>query len=136
MDKKELKFRIYKLKPKSGGKCYIGSTKKPLNIRLIEHKSSYKVYEKNRSSSYKLFEEYGVNEIEIEELAVYENIDKKELRKYELDFLLKESGNTVNIRNPFFVKELYREKQKIWSKNWYNKNKEKKKLSMVNTEQI
>ena len=58
---------IYKIVSKHSDKIYIGKTNKPLKTRLIEHKSAYKAYIKNKPKYYSSFDilKYGDCSIEL-----------------------------------------------------------------------
>jgi predicted GIY-YIG superfamily endonuclease len=101
------KTRIYKLE-NDDGEYYIGSTKKPLSIRLSEHRSSYKTNTTFKSSSSKLFENGKGVKIElIEEFDDEENIKLKENK-----YIKEHWGKCVNKRCSVFDRDFYNERRR------------------------
>lgn len=110
------KTRIYKLINEEG-KYYIGSSKKPLSIRLSEHKSSYKTNTTFKSSSSELFTNGG--SVRIELIEEFDNINNTELKRYENKYIIDNWGRCVNKRCSIFDRDFYNERRR----ERYNKNK-------------
>ena len=139
-----IKGIIYKIESKTGeGKCYVGSTVKTLTQRLRKHKNQYnywKEQQKNYVRSFDIFDLYGVNNCHIVLLENFECETKNELRVKEgyyiksLDTVNKYvAGRTDkeykedNRENILLRKKLYDQNHKQERKEYYNKNKEKRK---------
>jgi hypothetical protein len=121
--------KIYKLIDISNNKMYIGSTTKPLKLRLRQH---IKDAQKNSCiTSATLFKEFGMTNIKIELIEEVKCENRKELCKIEGDYIRKldcvnkyVAGRTVKE-----YKEEEREtlllRNREYIKNYYHKNKDK-----------
>ena len=92
--------KIYKIVSNECDKVYIGSTfEKTLNIRFSKHKHDLKRWKDGRFRFVSSFDIIKYPDAQIIEISRYDNISKKELLKYEDDFIM--NNNVVNIKRPF-----------------------------------
>ena len=92
--------KIYKIVSNECDKVYIGSTFQNINIRFSKHKHDLKRWRDGRFRYVSSFEIIGkYPDAQIIELSSYDNISKKQLLKYEDEFI--KNNNTVNIKRPF-----------------------------------
>lgn len=117
------KSRIYKIVCNQTGKKYIGSTVKPLNIRLSEHKSCYKRYLKDRYYYCTSFEIIKNNDYRIELIEEYSCDDRKTLVKKERHYI--ETSNCVNKRIEGRTMKEYNDHRKEHYKEYRRLNKQK-----------
>lgn len=116
------KGKIYRLKSKSSGKTYIGSTVQLLRDRLYTHKS------KTDSESKIIIDE---NDYEIELLCDYPCNNLKELRRKEGEYILKEKelikelcvNKAIAGRTRKEYRQDHKERLAQETKEYYNKNK-------------
>ena len=85
---------FYQIKSSVGNKIYIGCTKKPIQIRLIEHKSTY-----NFTTSQQLFQEYGIETCTIE-LLHSGSYSKEQSKLIERNFIIQYKDRCVNKNLP------------------------------------
>ena len=74
--------KIYKIINNVNNECYIGSTTRALNIRMVYHIRNYKnwLITKNKFvSSYNLFIKYGLENCKIELLEIIPCFNKKRI---------------------------------------------------------
>jgi hypothetical protein len=117
---------VYKLFSPSTDKVYIGSTALNVLDRMIRHKASFRRYNRQRgrySSAYELMMYPDVDCVIIE--IVHFN-DKGFLRERESYHIL--NTNCVNRRNAKFDYDAYYLTNKDRIKEYYQANKEQKKL--------
>ena len=125
---------IYKLTCLNTLKCYYGSTSKPLNVRLSQHKSFFK---NNIGISSALI--IGGNNFKIEQVEKINYIDKSELRARERWYIEKDR-NCINHNipnrtckdwfefNPDYRRNYYethKDDLREYSKTYYIQNKER-----------
>jgi hypothetical protein len=91
-----MKGYIYKISSTSCDKYYIGSTFKPLNIRLSNHKADYNRFVNGKYHYISSFEIIKYNDATIELLEEFDNITKDELRKKEGECMKLHKDNIVN----------------------------------------
>lgn len=103
---------IYKIVSKQTDKYYIGSTTKPLAVRLYYH---YKDKKRSNITSKQILC-YEDATIELIETIIFDNI--KELRQKEKDYICQNKENCVNERG------IYKDPGE-WRKLWRKKNKDK-----------
>ena len=103
------KTRIYKL-INEDGLYYIGSTKKNINQRLSEHKSSYNTNTTFKSSSCSLFE--NGKGVKIELLEELEDKNINELKQRENEYIKEHWGKCVNKRCSIFDRDFYNERRR------------------------
>ena len=109
---------IYKLTCLNTLKCYYGSTSKPLNVRLSQHKSFFK---KNIGISSGLIIIGG--NYKIEEIEKINYIDKSELRTRER-FYIEHDRNCINHNIPNRTCKDWYELHPGYSRNYYETHKD------------
>jgi hypothetical protein len=131
-----MSIKVYKIQVNDD--VYVGSTTKPLNFRLSQHKSAYKRYINNKSNQtntiYNLFDKYGCNDIIIELLYdVDVNDDRYTMEAYYIDKLKQEGYNVLNKCIPNNIKHYgniqgyqqhYRDTNKELWKRWRDANRQ------------
>ena len=70
------------------GEFYIGMTKTPLKVRIMEHRVKYRRQKEGKIKSfcpllYNSFETYGIDKHQIGTLLEFDNISREQLREYE-----------------------------------------------------
>lgn len=88
---------VYKIT--GGDECYIGSTCKTIEERMIIHKYDYNFWKKNNKkfcSAYFLFEKHGFNNCVITIIEEIACNSKRELRKIEEQYIQKLKGVNKN----------------------------------------
>ncbi len=108
--------KIYKLTSSNGNLCYVGSTTRSLDKRLLEHLNSYNCWKDNKCSyitSFKVIEDETETIIEL--LENYQCNSRKELEIRERHYI--ESNKCVNKTIPGRTDKEYREE-------YYSKNKD------------
>lgn len=79
--------KIYIIFSHKGPKVYIGSTKKHLLCnRISDHKSKYRMKNKNRCTSADLFDEYGIDDCSYKLLEECHIANRNEREQYWIDF--------------------------------------------------
>ena len=86
--------RVYCIRSYLTDKVYIGSTFQPLHKRLYEHKIDYKKWQNDKYHYVTSFELIKYDDCYIELIEEYENLNKKQLEKYEGEHIRK--NNCVN----------------------------------------
>ena len=112
---------IYKLTCLNTLKCYYGSTSKPLNVRLSQHKSLFK----NNSGISSRFVLDGGN-FKIEEIEKVNYMDKIELRARER-WYIEHDRNCVNHNIPNRTCKDWHEIHHEYRKNYYEEHKDELK---------
>ena len=134
--------RVYKL-VSTNGLVYVGSTKKPLYIRLSEHKSDFKRYSKdapnNRTTSVQLFENNCLVEIflleehtDISKLDLYKRerhhientacVNRCVMGRTKKEYKFTHKVEKANSDKKYYYKNL--DTFKIKAREYYHKNKE------------
>ena len=124
-----MKGKIYRLF--NSECCYIGSTKRDIEVRFKEHKYVYNLWSKGKElwvSSFILYE--FDEEVKIQLLEEIEYEDRKELLKLERAYIDKYRDTAVNVLNPVGIdkkeyKSLWNKNNKEWKHQWYLDNKER-----------
>jgi hypothetical protein len=121
-----MKGHVYKLTSKNG-LVYIGSTTKPLHIRLLDHRSAYKLYKKGGRSYVSSFDLYeNIDDIKKDiSITLIETVDfdtKLELQAKECEHI--KNNTCVNIYIPRSSKKAKYESIKIAQKKYKDANKE------------
>ena len=109
---------IYKLTCLNTLKCYYGSTSKPLNVRLSQHKSFFK---NNIGISSSLIIIGG--NFKIEEIEKINYIDKSELRARER-FFIENDRNCINHNIPNRTCKDWFEIHPNYRRNYYEQHKD------------
>lgn len=70
------------------GEFYVGMTKTPLKVRIMEHKTKYRRQKEGKIKSfcpllYKSFDKWGVNKHQFGTILEFDNISREDLREYE-----------------------------------------------------
>jgi hypothetical protein len=117
--------KIYKITAKNAdeGDVYIGSTICKLTERLAKHKY-------RRTCNVKLLiDKYGKDNIYIELIKEFPCETKQELLKEEGKYILETKciNRCVAGRTKKEYRETHKEEKKIQDRNWYERNKERKK---------
>jgi len=121
--------RVYKIIDNTNNNVYIGSTKKPLRLRLQQHKANYKSYLKGGTNYIKSFDIIKNDDYKIEELEFIEYENKKELYLREKFYIKNNDCINKNITGRS-KKEYYDDNiQKIlkYHKEHYENHKDDKK---------
>ena len=111
---------IYKITNKVNSLCYIGSTFKTLDKRMMTHINHYKSYKNGKSKWYYLFdifEEVGIDNCEIELITQIEAKDRNAIRKIERNWY--EWIPNSNKNKPY----LYKHEHNEYFKRWRNDHK-------------
>jgi glycerophosphoryl diester phosphodiesterase len=121
-----MKGHVYKLTSKNG-LIYIGSTTKPLRIRLLDHRSAYKLYKKGGRSYISSFDLYeNIEDIKKDiSITLIETVDfdsKLELQAKECEHI--KNNTCVNIYIPRASNSAKYESMKIAQKKYKQANKE------------
>ena len=128
--------KIYILKHKDSDKQYIGSTIKPLNIRLSNHKTDYKRYLKGKKNYITCFElfDLGIDDVYIEllENCPCDNVIYLETREtYHI-----KNNECINTRLPYRTPEEWQEYFKVYDLNRKESKKETDKIRHAKNAQI
>ena len=123
-----MKGKIYRLY--NSECCYIGATKRDIQVRFNEHRGDYNRWSKGKElwvSSFILYE--SNEEVNIELLEEIDFEYKKELHKLEQSYIDKYRDTAVNVLNPGTDNKEYKshwnKTNKEWKHQWYLDNKER-----------
>jgi len=128
------KAKIYKLTTiHNPDLVYYGSTVNELYKRKGNHKSKFKIKDKNICSSSQLFE-LGIDDVEITLVEMFSCNSKEELLKRERFYI--QNNNCVNKNIPSrTLKEYYKDNKDIFKKKFKKYNEENKdKIKEINKE--
>jgi hypothetical protein len=91
--------KIYSITNKDGF-VYVGMTKTPISVRILEHKSQYKRRHGIIPKLHESFDKFGFENHRIDILLELEEIDRKQLGFIESTFinLYQQKGKSLNIR--------------------------------------
>jgi hypothetical protein len=134
IDTRYLNGKIYKLVSNVNGEVYFGSTIQSLKRRLSEHKSSYKTYLKGKTNYVTSFKIIETGDYDIHLVETYVCLCRSQLESIERVYIEGYAcinkcvvGRTHKESMKAYC-EKNREKQKVYSIEYYAKNKDKKKV--------
>jgi hypothetical protein len=132
--------KIYKVVCNKTNLIYIGSTCRPLNKRLIDHRQSYRQFLNQNYNNHSIFEIIKNNDYKIELVEQFPCENKQELLKKEREYILSTTcvNKTMPIRHDDDLKNKYKNdidfrtkcKKRVHEYDIANKRTEYTKLKM------
>jgi hypothetical protein len=109
---------VYKITSPQTEKVYIGSTFKPLNVRLYQHKQAYSRFLNGKGKKMGAFDVVKYDDCIIEELESFEGLNRKALSVFERKWYDTYKDKVCNMHIPNRSKRDWELENKVFLDNW------------------